>query len=94
VCESQTDVILTAAQQAQWWRPGQRLVAAFGPQPRSVLVAAGNLLLRCSDGPLSGAPTLMHSRPAGEEITAVATVPEVRPPHQHPCCGVCCGQRQ
>ena len=86
----QTEVILTAAQQARWWRPGVRLTTAFAPQPRSVLVAAGNLLLRCSDGLSGDAPLLLHSRPAGEEITAMATVPEVRRPHKCPAGGMCC----
>ena len=76
--------MVTAAQQSRWWRPGQRLAVTFAPQPCSVLVAAGSVLLRCSEGPLGGAPMLLHSRPSGEEITAMGTLPEVRPPHLQP----------
>ncbi len=76
----QTDVILPAEQLARWWRPGQHFAAAFAPQPRAVLVAVGNRLLRCGEPPgtAPGAPTLMHARPAGEEITCMATLPVVR----------------
>ena len=77
----QADVILPAEQHTRWWRPGQRMAAVFAPQPRAVLVAVGNRLLRCGEPALGAAPvapTLMHARPAGEEITCVATLPEVR----------------
>lgn len=78
----QADVILLAEQHGQRWEPRQPLVAAFAPQPRSVLVAAGSRLLRCSEaapGAAPGTPTLAHSRPTGEDITAMATLPDVRP---------------
>ena len=79
----QANVVLPAEQHARWWRPGQRLAAAFAPQPRAVLVAVGNRLLRCGEpasGTAAAAPTLLHACPACEEITCVATLPEVRPP--------------
>ena len=78
---AQADMILRAEQQAQWWRPGQRLAAGFAPQPRAVLVAAGSRLLSCPE-PASGdapsTPTLMHARRDADDITSIATLPEVR----------------
>ena len=93
---AQADAILPDEQLAPWWRPGQRLAAAFAPQPRTILVAVGNRLLRCRE-PATGtppdAPTLMHARPAGEEITGVATLPEVQRPLRRICLDVVCRHR-
>lgn len=67
--------MLDPPQLAPWWERGGRLSLAFGPHPRSLLLAAGNSLLReqlPAPGRRCGSLTLLHQRPSGDTFTAIS----------------------
>ena len=73
--------MLQPEQVAPWWDRTDRLGLAFGPHPRSLLLAGGRALLRAhipGPGLGCGRLTLLHERPAGDAFAAIALVDGVR----------------
>lgn len=72
--------MLAPEQMAPFWARGQRLSLAFGPHPRSLLLAAGRKLLKADivpPGLQCGALTVLHQRPEGEAFAAISLLDQV-----------------
>lgn len=76
----QVRMILEPQQLAPYWSPSHRLSMAFGPHPRSLMLAAGARLMRATipgPGSLCRQLTLLHLLPEGESFTAIALPDQV-----------------